>query len=170
MMDQATLWLRGGPGGRVGRNGVGYAADPAAPAVQVGELGAWQAWGAGSDSTEKLGGEASTGGGGLSGRTAGAAAGLEHQVNPDLLVGFAAGGGHASFSVPDRTTSGNLDAVDAGRLCGRPTRRVLCGRRARHHRLRHLESSTANSRPALNSIPPAPARRGPGNVRNAMLR
>jgi outer membrane autotransporter protein len=69
---------------------------------------------AGFDGTSSLRGEADPGSAGQRERIAAAAAGLDYQVNPDLLVGAAAGGSTSSFSVPDRSTSGNLNGFHLG--------------------------------------------------------
>jgi uncharacterized protein with beta-barrel porin domain len=42
---------------------------------------------------------------------AGFGAGADYQISPDALLGAAVGGGASSFSVPDRSTSGTVDAV-----------------------------------------------------------
>ena len=39
--------------------------------------------------------------------------GLDYQITPKSLIGFAAGGGELGFSVPDRATSGSVDAFHA---------------------------------------------------------
>jgi outer membrane autotransporter protein len=74
----------------------------------------WRGWAAGFDSNSSLRGEADSGSATQSRRTGGGAAGIDYQVNPNLLIGAAAGGSSSSFSVPDRATSGNLDGAHLG--------------------------------------------------------
>jgi outer membrane autotransporter protein len=72
-------------------------------------------WAAGFGGTQSLRGDpAVVGSADLSHRTAGGAAGVNYQANPDLLVGFAAGGSTSNFLVPDRMTSGHLDGAHLG--------------------------------------------------------
>jgi outer membrane autotransporter protein len=51
---------------------------------------------------------------GFNDRVAGGSIGIDHLLNPDLLVGLAAGGSSATFSVDDHTTSGRLDGAHVG--------------------------------------------------------
>jgi outer membrane autotransporter protein len=74
----------------------------------------YRAWATGFDGFWSLKGEADPGSADLTHRTAGGAAGLDYQVNHDLLVGMAAGGSWSTFSVPDRATSGTLDGAHLG--------------------------------------------------------
>jgi uncharacterized protein with beta-barrel porin domain len=126
MMDQGAFWRGGASADRADPNGVtyaplGYASEKPAP----GPFAAmptkaplfeqrWRGWVAGFDGTSSLRGEADPGSAGQRERIAAAAAGLDYQVNPNLLVGAAAGGSTSSFSVPDRSTSGNLNGFHLG--------------------------------------------------------
>lgn len=74
----------------------------------------WHAWASGFGAGQSLTGDAATGSAGFSDRIAGGAAGVDHLVNPDLLVGIAAGGSSATFNVDDRATSGRLDGAHVG--------------------------------------------------------
>lgn len=122
MADQGAFWR---DGDRIDTNGVSlmpYAGERPQPAVfkampvKAAPLfePRWRAWAAGFDGTWKLDGEAGTGSAGLTHRTGGGAAGFDYQMNPHLLLGMAAGGSLSTFSVPDRATSGSLDAAHLG--------------------------------------------------------
>jgi T5SS/PEP-CTERM-associated repeat protein/autotransporter-associated beta strand protein len=126
MMDQGAFWRGGAAADRADPNGVtyaplGYASEKPAPGpfaampakAPVFEQ-RWRGWVAGFDGTSSLRGEADPGSAGQRERIAAAAAGLDYQVNPNLLVGAAAGGSTSSFSVPDRSTSGNLNGFHLG--------------------------------------------------------
>jgi uncharacterized protein with beta-barrel porin domain len=130
MMDQGAFWRGGASADRADHtadpNGVtyaplGYAAEKPAPGPFAAMPAKaplfeqrWRGWVAGFDGTSSLRGEADPGSAGQRERIAAAAAGLDYQVNPDLLVGAAAGGSTSSFSVPDRSTSGNLNGFHLG--------------------------------------------------------
>jgi uncharacterized protein with beta-barrel porin domain len=130
MLDQVLSWLDGGmPGG----NDISpestllqYASaeKPSRPEYKAfaairPEAGAfrprpWRAWMTAFGGSQSLRGEAAIGSADLSNRTFGAAGGLDYQVSPDLLVGFAAAGTSSNFSVPGRATNGTLDAAHLG--------------------------------------------------------
>ena len=74
----------------------------------------WRTWAAGFDGSWKLAGEAGIGSADLSHHTAGGAGGFDYRVNPDFLVGFAAGGSTSGFSVPALATSGSVDGAHLG--------------------------------------------------------
>jgi outer membrane autotransporter protein len=123
MMDQGAFWRTGT--GAVGATyePMGYASDPAqAPVFKAMPVKAplvpaepvYRAWVAGFAGSWHLDGQADPGSATLSHSTAGSAAGLDYQVNRNLLVGVAAGGSLSSFSVPDRSTSGTLDGAHIG--------------------------------------------------------
>lgn len=120
MDGQMNAWRAGGRGGVTGSGALGYAearpvtsafnalkAPPLAPPQ-------WHAWASGFGAGQSLTGDAATGSAGFSDRIAGGAAGVDHLVNPDLLVGLAAGGSSATFNVDDRATSGRLDGAHVG--------------------------------------------------------
>lgn len=44
---------------------------------------------------------------------AGVATGFDYQMSPHSLIGIAVGGGHSSFEVSDRATTGRFDAIHA---------------------------------------------------------
>jgi T5SS/PEP-CTERM-associated repeat protein/autotransporter-associated beta strand protein len=126
MMDQGAFWRSGATADRADPNGVtygalGYTSETPAPGpfnampakAPVFEQ-RWRGWAAGFDGTSSLRGEADPGSASQRERIAAAAAGLDYQVNPNLLVGAAAGGSASSFSVPDRSTSGNLTGAHLG--------------------------------------------------------
>lgn len=120
MDGQMNAWRAGGRGGVTGSGALGYAearpvtsafnALKAPPLVQP----QWHAWASGFGAGQSLTGDAATGSAGFSDRIAGGAAGVDHLVNPDLLVGIAAGGSSATFNVDDRATSGRLDGAHVG--------------------------------------------------------
>ncbi len=119
MDGQMNAWRAGGRGG-AGSGALGYAearpmtsafnALKAPPLVQP----QWHAWASGFGAGQSLTGDATTGSAGFSDRIAGGAAGVDRLVNPDLLVGIAAGGSSATFNVDDRATSGRLDGAHVG--------------------------------------------------------
>jgi len=122
MMEQGAFWRNGDT---VDTNGVTlampYAPDKAqAPAFKAMPTKApvfeerWRAWTTGFGGTWRLAGEADPGSATLTHNTGGAAAGLDYQLNPNLLLGVAAGGSLSNFSVPDRATSGTLDGAHLG--------------------------------------------------------
>ena len=156
MMDQGAFWRGGAAADRADHtadpNGVtyaplGYASEKPAsgpfaamPAKAPLFEQRWRGWVAGFDGTSSLRGEADPGSASQRERIAAAAAGLDYQVNPDLLVGAAAGGSTSSFSVPDRSTSGNLQRLPSRRLRrGAPGSMV----RRRHAGVRKLRQQHA---------------------------
>jgi uncharacterized protein with beta-barrel porin domain len=86
----------------------GEAATPACPGART-----WRIWGTGYGGSANWTGDASVGSASVTGRVSGFGAGLDYQINPNFLLGFAAGGGASSFSVQDRATSGTVDAYHA---------------------------------------------------------
>jgi outer membrane autotransporter protein len=123
MMGQGALWL-GANDVKAASSGPGPQALPfaaARPSAAIfpalpGERRppAFRTWAVGFDSSAKLAGDAGAGSAGVSGRAAGVAAGIDGEAAPDLLLGFSAAGSSGSFSVPDRATSGRLDALQLG--------------------------------------------------------
>ncbi len=120
MDGQMNAWRAGGRLGAAGSGALGYAearpvtsafnALKAPPLVQP----QWHAWASGFGANQSLNGDAATGSAGFSDRIAGGSAGVDHLLNPDLLVGIAAGGSSATFDVRDRATSGRLDGAHVG--------------------------------------------------------
>jgi outer membrane autotransporter protein len=121
-MEQGAFWRTGTGEAGATYAPMGYASDPAqAPVFKAMPLKAppldesrYRAWFAGFGGSWHLDGQADPGSATLSHSTAGGAAGLDYQVNPNLLVGVAAGGSQSTFSVPDRSTSGTLDGAHIG--------------------------------------------------------
>jgi outer membrane autotransporter protein len=124
MMEQGAFW-RTGEG--IDTNGTTYGPTSYGPdaaqaavfkAMPVNALPAneprYRAWFAGFDGTWRLDGQAIPGSASLTHSTGGGAAGLDYQINPNWLVGVAAGGSLSAFSVPDRVTSGTLDGAHIG--------------------------------------------------------
>jgi len=123
MDGQLEAWRAGNRGGAGGDVAFGYAAEqprgPASSAFAALKAPAlaqpqWNAWAAGFGAGQSLSGNANTGSAGFSDRAAGGSIGVDHLVTPDLLVGIAAGGSSASFSVADRTTYGRLEGGHIG--------------------------------------------------------
>jgi len=126
MMQQGLAWLTGAPGGNSVTVGapLGYAAAPrakskagqdafAAMQPRVAEPALWRAWAVGFGGTRSTDGDASLGTASQSTRTAGGAAGVDHQIG-DLLLGVAAGGSTSHFSVSSLSTSGDIDGGHIG--------------------------------------------------------
>ncbi|HEY6259545.1 MAG TPA: autotransporter domain-containing protein [Xanthobacteraceae bacterium] len=121
LMDQAMTWRSSERAGAVASSApLGYAAEPrgagafAAVLKAPAYMPAWHAWGAGFGGTQSLKGDAAAGSADFSDRLAGGALGFDYQANPDLLIGLGVGGGHSSFSVDGRATSGTLDGGHVG--------------------------------------------------------
>jgi outer membrane autotransporter protein len=122
MNSQMEAWRVGNRGSAAGGAAIGYAAEqPSGPASAFAMLKApamvqpqWNAWAAGFGAGQSLAGNAVTGSASLNDRAAGGSAGVDHLINPDLLLGIAAGGSSATFSVDDRTTSGRLEGAHVG--------------------------------------------------------
>jgi autotransporter-associated beta strand protein len=123
MMDQGAFWRNGGivdPIGVTYRSpAMGYApAESASPLFKAYPATIfeprWRSWLTGFDSTWKLSGDTTVGSASLSHQTGGVAAGVDYQARPDLLVGMAVGGSGSYFTVPDRATTGFLQAAHLG--------------------------------------------------------
>ena len=123
MDGQMEAWRAGNRGGTAGDTVLGYAAEeprgPASSAFAALKAPAmaqpqWNAWAAGFGAGQSLSGNANTGSASFSDRAAGGAMGVDHLVNPDLLLGVSAGGSSATFSVADRATSGRLEGGHVG--------------------------------------------------------
>jgi uncharacterized protein with beta-barrel porin domain len=122
MDSQMEAWRAGNRGGAASGGAIGYAAEqPSGPASAFAMLKApvmmqpqWRAWAAGFGAGQSLAGNAGTGSAAFNDRAAGGSMGVDHLVNPDLLLGIAAGGSSATFSVDDRATSGRLDGGHVG--------------------------------------------------------
>jgi uncharacterized protein with beta-barrel porin domain len=81
------------------------AASPACASART-----WRIWGTGYGGTANWSGNGSVGSASVTGRVSGFGAGLDYQINPNFLLGFAAGGGASSFAAQNRATSGTVDA------------------------------------------------------------
>ncbi len=88
----------------------GEAAQPLPPCAYA---RTWRIWGTGFGGGSNWPGDAAVGSAAANDHTAGLGAGLDYQVSPNALLGVAAGGGASSFGVPDRATSGTVDAFHA---------------------------------------------------------
>ena len=122
MDSQMEAWRAGNRGGFNGSSAIGYAAEqPSGPASAFAMLKApamvqpqWNAWAAGFGAGQSLSGNASVGSASLKDRAAGGSIGVDHLLNPDVLLGIAAGGSSATFTVNDRATSGRLEGGHVG--------------------------------------------------------
>lgn len=122
MMEQGQFWRSGTGAAGTTYAPLGYASETAqAPVFKAMPVKAplvtepvYRAWFAGFDGTWHLDGQPEPGSAALRHSTAGGAAGLDYQVNPNLLVGVAGGGSSSTFSEPDRATSGTLDGAHIG--------------------------------------------------------
>ncbi|WP_156898048.1 hypothetical protein [Methylocapsa acidiphila] len=68
----------------------------------------WRAWFAGYGAGSRVSGELPLGSATLRDNGSGISAGLDYQLRPEALIGFAAGAGSSGFGVADRATSGSL--------------------------------------------------------------
>jgi uncharacterized protein with beta-barrel porin domain len=122
MDDQMTAWRTGNRSATTGGLALGYAEErpngvaSAFNAVKAPAMAQppWHAWAAGFGAGQSLSGDAATGSADFSDRVAGGAMGVDHLLNPDLLVGVSAGGSSSTFSVDVRGTSGNLEGAHVG--------------------------------------------------------
>ncbi len=106
VLSQAALLLDSGP--------TQYALAAAAP-IAPPAMAAWRVWAAGFGSGGNLGGLATNPGSAKATfSNGGGAAGIDYRVNPNILVGFTAGGAEASFDVSDRRTRGSASGVNLG--------------------------------------------------------
>jgi hypothetical protein len=71
-------------------------------------------WTGGFGGVQSFNGGASVGSADARTAVAGGAMGLDYQVDPTQLVGVAVGGREVHFSVPDRTTSGDVVGAHTG--------------------------------------------------------
>ena len=105
-LSQAALLLDSGP--------TQYALAAAAP-VAISTLTGWRVWAAGFGNGGNLDGLATNPGSAKATFTnGGASAGIDYRVNPNILVGFTAGGAEARFDVSDRYTHGSASGVNLG--------------------------------------------------------
>jgi hypothetical protein len=73
----------------------------------------WRVWSMGFGDQSSLK-DTTSAGLDFSQQTYGGTLGADYQVNPNLLTGFAVGGSSSTFSLPDSSTSGQLEAADVG--------------------------------------------------------
>jgi outer membrane autotransporter protein len=124
MMGQGAFWLGGNP---VDAAGVSFAplefaqndprgnANAATDASHAGSRpGRWRVWTLGFGSTSSLSGQSSSGSMTQTLQSAGGAFGIDHELAPDLLVGFAIGASNANFAAPSLATSGQSTGVHVG--------------------------------------------------------
>ncbi|MGY8680477.1 autotransporter domain-containing protein [Bradyrhizobium sp. UFLA05-153] len=120
MDGQMDAWRTGHRGDVTGAGALGYAAESpttsAFNALKAPPLAQpqWNVWASGFGAGQSLSGNATVGSAGFNDRVAGGAVGVDHLLNPDLLVGIAAGGSSATFNVDDRATSGRVDGAHVG--------------------------------------------------------
>ena len=87
------------------------AVKPAAPGETPNR---WRSWFSGFDGTWSLQGQSWPGAAGVGHGSGGAAAGVDRQVDPNLLLGVAAAGSHSTFNVRTLATGGALDGFEVG--------------------------------------------------------
>ncbi|QAU46412.1 autotransporter outer membrane beta-barrel domain-containing protein [Bradyrhizobium guangzhouense] len=122
MDGQMNAWRTGNRGSGPNGAALGYAEERSGgPMSAFAALKApamaqplWNIWASGFGAAQSLSGNATIGSASLSDRVGGGSVGLDHLLNPDLLIGLAVGGSSASFSVNDRATSGRLDGGHVG--------------------------------------------------------
>jgi outer membrane autotransporter protein len=110
LMDQGAFWRSGEA---ADSNGVTFRDAPLVskgPKIPppVYQPRTWRVWTGGFGGVQSFNGDASIGSADARTAVAGGAMGLDYQVDPTRLVGVAVGGSEAHFSVPDRTTSGDV--------------------------------------------------------------
>ena len=183
MDGQMEAWRAGNRGGAGGDVALGYAAEqPRGPAAQAfAALKApalvqpqWNAWAAGFGAGQSVSGNANVGSAGLSDHAAGGSIGVDHLVNPDLLVGIAAGGSSTNFSVADRDTSGRTRGRAYRRLCDATVRCQLSLGADRLQPFQQLDDAHHQRRRAGRDgegiVRQRPARRTPGNRPRLLFR
>ena len=131
LFDQGASWFSG-----IGddSNGLSFAADSDGALQYAGErkkgyeafarlgpAGApvsqpdrWRTWLTGFGGRQTVSSDIAGGTPGLTQNTSGGAFGVDRQIARDTLIGFSVGGSTASFSVPERATSGTLDGAHVG--------------------------------------------------------
>lgn len=124
MLQQGMAWLNGGNG--FSPDGPSqYAATPkdrfagraghdAFAAMQPPPPGRWRVWGLGFGATRSIDGQAAEGTFDQTINAGGGAFGVDRQIAPDLLLGFAAGASGSRYSVSGLSTDGRADAGHVG--------------------------------------------------------
>ena len=110
LMDQGAFWRSGEA---ADSNGVTFRDAPLVskgPKIPppVYQPRTWRVWTGGFGGVQSFNGDASVGSADARTAVAGGAMGFDYQIDPTRLVGVAVGGSEAHFSVPDRTTSGDV--------------------------------------------------------------
>jgi outer membrane autotransporter protein len=110
LMDQGAFWRSGEA---ADSNGVTFGDTPLVfkgPKIPppVYQPRTWRVWTGGFGGVQSFNGDASVGSADARTAVAGGAMGFDYQADPTRLVGVAVGGSEGHFSVPDRTTSGDV--------------------------------------------------------------
>ena len=110
LMDQGAFWRSGEA---ADSNGVTFSDTPLVvkgPKIPppVYQPRTWRVWTGGFGGVQSFNGDASIGSAYARTAVAGGAMGFDYQADPTRLVGVAVGGSEGHFSVPDRTTSGDV--------------------------------------------------------------
>lgn len=117
-LDQALAWRTEAraPAGSAAPLAYASAENPDALAYKAPAAAhrPWQAWVAGLGGSQRLDADTLSGPGVLRSDAGGLAAGVDYAARPDLLLGASVGGSTSQFSVPERATSGDVDAVHLG--------------------------------------------------------
>jgi autotransporter-associated beta strand protein len=91
-----------------------YAAVLKAPATPVNFERRWSVWGSAFGGTSNIDGDTGVGSSNQRADAYGFAAGVDHRVSPDTIVGFALGGGGTSWSLANGLGTGKSDMFQAG--------------------------------------------------------
>ncbi|WP_454812060.1 hypothetical protein [Labrys neptuniae] len=113
VMQQADFWRNANAVDLTGKTVGGCSADVGGKT----EKGAsfcdtrlWRAWVTGYGGSSSFDGNTAVGSGNLKTHNQGLAAGIDYQLDPNYLIGLSVGGGHSSFGVEQRATTGKVDA------------------------------------------------------------
>ena len=112
----------------------------------------WTAWGAAYGGSSRASGDPVVGSTNVTANTYGFAAGMDHHVTPDTVLGFALAGGGTNWGLAQDLGNGRSDAFQAGVYGTRTFRSELCRRGARirrsldDHRSHRVRSATSSPR------------------------
>ena len=121
LTDQIGMWLSGGSSGTTAPEApLSYGAADRVPMAfkslkaSRSNPGTWHAWAAGFRATQTIKGDATIGSAEQSSGAWGGSFGLNYLAHPRILVGIGVGASQSNFSVPDRATTGELQAGHVG--------------------------------------------------------
>jgi uncharacterized protein with beta-barrel porin domain len=110
---QEIYWLMGKPHDASPVVGVNMASDADAPARDGGPR-SWRSWAAPLGGSTTLNGGSDVGSTAVTAQAGGGAAGIDYEVNRNVLVGVTAGGATDSYSASNLSTSGTMTGGDVG--------------------------------------------------------